>query len=46
MVVSRAVSLVDRGVTRDVLAFPDSAMAQALWLVSGSLSHPTILQPL
>lgn len=42
MVVSRAASLVGGGVTHNVLAFPDSAMAHALCLVSRSLSDPTI----
>ena len=42
MVVFRAASLVGKGVTRNVLAFPDSAVAHALWLVSRNLSHPTI----
>lgn len=43
MVVSRAACLVDRGVTCNVLAFPDSSMGHALWLVSRSPPHPTIL---
>lgn len=42
VVVSRAVSLVAKGVTHNVLAFPDSAMAHALWFFSRSLSYPTI----
>lgn len=42
MVVSRAASLVGRGITLNVLAFPDSAMAHTRWVVSRSLSHPTI----
>lgn len=42
MVVSRAACLVGKGVTHNVLAFPDSAIAHALWLASRGLSHPTI----